>query len=107
MSNVPKLADYLGKPFKCSCGRTHSTGLEGCTVGAGVLTSLVDYVEKYGFKKVYVACDEITYGIAGEKVMNILHDANIDAKAHVFTGGRFIPNEESNRQNSKKVTNVI
>lgn len=79
MSNVPKLADYLGKPFKCSCGRTHSTGLEGCTVGAGVLTSLVDYVEKYGFKKVYVACDEITYGIAGEKVMNILHDANIDA----------------------------
>ena len=95
MSNVPKLADYLGKPFKCSCGRTHSTGLEGCTVGAGVLTSLVDYVEKYGFKKVYVACDEITYGIEGEKVMNILHDANIDAKAHVFTGGRFIPNEES------------
>lgn len=95
MSNVPKLADYLGKPFKCSCGRTHSTGLEGCTVGAGVLTSLVDYVEKYGFKKVYAACDEITYGIAGEKVMNILHDANIDAKAHVFTGGRFIPNEES------------
>lgn len=95
MSNVPKLADYLGKPFKCSCGRTHSTGLEGCTVGAGVLTSLVDYVEKFGFKKVYVACDEITYGIAGEKVMNILHDANIDAKAHVFTGGRFIPNEES------------
>lgn len=95
MSNVPKLADYLGKPFKCSCGRTHYTGLEGCTVGAGVLTSLVDYVEKYGFKKVYVACDEITYGIAGEKVMNILHDANIDAKAHVFTGGRFIPNEES------------
>lgn len=95
MSNVPKSADYLGKPFKCSCGRTHSTGLEGCTVGAGVLTSLVDYVEKYGFKKVYVACDEITYGIAGEKVMNILHDANIDAKAHVFTGGRFIPNEES------------
>lgn len=95
MSNVPKLADYLGKPFKCSCGRTHSTGLEGCTVGAGVLTSLVDYVEKYGFKKVYVSCNEITYGIAGEKVMNILHDANIDAKAHVFTGGRFIPNEES------------
>ena len=95
MSNAPKLADYLGKPFACSCGRTHSTGLEGCTVGAGVLNSLVDYVEKYGFKKVYVACDEITYGIAGEKVMNILHDANIDAKAHVFTGGRFIPNEES------------
>lgn len=95
MSNAPKLADYLGKPFKCSCGHTHSTGLEGCTVGAGVLSSLVDYVEKYGFKKVYVACDEITYGIAGEKVMNILRDANIDAKAHVFTGGRFIPNEES------------
>lgn len=50
---------------------------------------------KIRIQKVYVACDEITYGIAGEKVMNILHDANINAKAHVFTGGRFIPNEES------------
>ncbi len=95
MSNAPKLADYLGKPFECECGHVHTTGLEGCTVGAGVISSLVDYVKKYDFKNVYVACDEITYGIAGEKVMNILLDAGIKAKAHVFTGGRFIPNEKA------------
>lgn len=95
MSNAPKLSDYLGKPFKCECGKVHSTGLEGCTVGPGVLNSLVDYVEKYNFKNVYVACDETTYGIAGEKVMNILKNADIKAKAHVFTGGRFIPDEKS------------
>ena len=95
MSNAPKLSDYLGKPFDCECGHSHSTGLEGCTVGAGALNSLVDYVEKYGFKNVYVACDEITYGIAGEKVMEILKDANVQAKAHVFRDGRFIPDEKS------------
>lgn len=95
MSNAPKLADYLGDPFECECGNAHSTGLEGCTVGAGVLHSLVDYVKKYNFKNVYVACDEITYGIAGEKVMRILQDANIRSKAHVFTGGRFIPDEKA------------
>lgn len=95
MSNAPKLADYLGKPFQCECGHQHQTGLEGCTVGQGVLTSLVDYVNKYDFKNLYVACDEITFGIAGEKVMKILEDANIKAKAHVFTGGRFIPNEKA------------
>lgn len=95
MSNAPKLSDYLGKPFDCGCGHSHSTGLEGCTVGAGALNSLVDYVEKYGFKNVYVACDEITYGIAGEKVMEILKNANVHAKAHVFRDGRFIPDEKS------------
>ena len=95
MSNAPKLSDYLGKPFDCGCGHSHSTGLEGCTVGAGALNSLVDYVEKYGFKNVYVACDEITYGIAGEKVMEILKNDNVHAKAHVFRDGRFIPDEKS------------
>ena len=56
---------------------------------------LVDYVKKYEFKNLYIACDEITYGIAGEKVMQILKDAGIQAKAHVFTGKRFIPDEKA------------
>lgn len=95
MENAPKLADYLGRPFDCSCGRTHSTVLEGVTVGAGAMDSLPDYVAKYNFKNLYIACDEITYGIAGEKVMQILKDAGIKAKAHVFTGKRFIPDEKA------------
>ena len=41
------------------------------------MKALPEYVEKYGFKNLYIACDEITYGIAGEKVMNILKDAGI------------------------------
>lgn len=95
MSKTLKLADYLGKPFDCSCGRTHSTTLEGVTVSAGAMKALPEYVEKYGFKNLYIACDEITYGIAGEKVMNILKDAGIKAKAHVFKGKRFIPDEKA------------
>ena len=95
MANAPKLADYLGKPFACACGKTHSTALEGVTVGPGAMNSLVDYVKKYEFKNLYIACDEITYGIAGEKVMQILKDAGIQAKAHVFTGKRFIPDEKA------------
>ena len=94
-AKAPKLADYLGKPFDCACGRTHSAALEGVTVGPGAMNSLIDYVEKYGFKNLYIACDEITYGIAGEKVMKILEDAGIKAKAHVFRGGRFIPDEKA------------
>ena len=95
MSKTLKLADYLGKPFDCSCGRTHSTTLEGVTVSAGAMKALPEYVEKYGFKNLYIACDEITYGIAGEKVINILKDAGIKAKAHVFKGKRFIPDEKA------------
>ena len=59
------------------------------------MKALPEYVEKYGFKNLYIACDEITYGIAGEKVMNILKDAGIKAKAHVFKGKRFIPDEKA------------
>lgn len=95
MNQTLKLADYLGKTFECSCGRTHSTVLEGVTVGAGAMNTLPDYVEKYHFKNLYLACDEITYGIAGEKVMDILKKAGIKAKVHVFTGGRFIPDEKA------------
>ncbi len=95
MEKTPKLADYLGRPFACSCGRTHSTVLEGVTVSAGAIHSLPDYVAKYSFKNLYIACDEITYDIAGKKVMQILNDAGIKAKAHVFTGKRFIPDEKA------------
>lgn len=95
MANAPKLADYIGKPFQCSCGKTHSTVLEGVTVGSGETNSLVDYIEKYHFKNIYIACDEITYDIAGKKVMEILENVNIKAKAHVFKGKRFIPNEQA------------
>lgn len=95
MNKTLKLADYLGKTFECSCGRVHSTVLEGTTVCAGAMNSLPEYINKYGFKNIYVACDEMTYSIAGEKVMDILKNAGIKAKAHVFTGGRFVPDEKA------------
>lgn len=95
MNKVLKLADYLGKPFDCSCGRRHSTVLEGVTVSEGAMNELPAYIKKYDFKNIYIACDEITYGIAGEKVMEILKKAEIKAKAHVFTGKRFIPDEKA------------
>ena len=94
-NTAPKLADYLGKPFHCACGRTHSTGVEGVSVGPGAIASLVSYVEKYGFKKLYLVCDKITYDIAGKKAMDILEKEGIAAKAHVFTQARFIPDEKA------------
>lgn len=95
MDKTLKLADYLGKPFDCSCGRRHSTVLEGVTVGAGAMNTLPEYVEKYQFHNLYLACDEITYQIAGEKVMEILKNAGVKAKVHVFKGKRFIPDEKA------------
>lgn len=97
MANAPKLQDYLGKPLECACGRTHTTGLDAVSVGPGVTADIVKYANKYGFKNLYICCDSITWGISGEKVMNILADAGIKAKAHVFNpeNGPFIPNEKA------------
>lgn len=92
---APKLADYLGHPFACSCGRTHSTGVEGVSVGPGAIASIVDYMEKYGFKHPVLVCDKITYDIAGKKTAEILEKAGIEAKIHTFTEARFIPDEKA------------
>lgn len=95
MPKTPELSVYLGGPIRCQCGHIHETDLKGCKVGQKALGSIVDYVKHYGFKKLYLACDEITYEIAGKKVMSILEEAKINAKIHIFKGGRFIPNEKA------------
>lgn len=95
MSAAPKLHDYLGKPFACACGKTHATTLEGVTVGAGAIRELPTYIQRYQFQNVYIVCDEITYQIAGERVLHILQEAGVRAKAHVFPGKPFIPDEKA------------
>ncbi len=84
MYNTPhSLNDYLNHTFTCSCGRTHSAPIKFVSVRENALQDLPKTVELLGCKSLYLICDPMTYGIAGEKCMQILKDANI--KASIIT----------------------
>jgi len=89
------LTDYLGQVFECDCGKTHSTKVEAVEIGKDALESLPLYLKKFRLRNAYVACDMVTYEIAGKKVMEILNNANIVAREYIFQGKVFVPDEKA------------
>ena len=74
------LNDYLDQTFECSCGKEHYAALKAVRVGKDALNDLPELVNSLGFKSLYLISDPITYGIAGEKCVNILTAAGIKHK---------------------------
>lgn len=90
-----KLSQYLGHPFDCSCGKRHATLLEAAEIGENALEALPGYLKKYQYQHVYVACDSITYQIAGKRVMDLIESAGVEGKLHIFTQKVFLPDEKT------------
>ena len=74
------LNDYLDTHFECDCGKEHYAALKAVRVGKDALNDLPELVSSLGFKSLYLISDPITYGIAGEKCVNILTAAGIKHK---------------------------
>ena len=71
------LNDYLNRTFTCPCGKTHSAPLKYVSVRKDALSDLPKFVKELGFHSLYLVSDHITYGIAGQKCMDILAQAGI------------------------------
>ena len=74
------LNDYLNRTFTCPCGKTHSAPLKYVSVRKDALSDLPKFVKELGFHSLYLVSDHITYGIAGQKCMDILAQAGIRAE---------------------------
>ena len=74
------LNDYLSKNFTCNCGKTHRAPLKFVSVGKDALQDLPRFVKELGFHSLYLVSDHITYNIAGQRCMEILAEAGIQAK---------------------------
>ena len=74
------LNDYLNRTFTCPCGKTHSAPLKYVSVRKDALSDLPKFVKELGFHSLYLVSDHITYGIAGQKCMDILARAGIRAE---------------------------
>ncbi len=59
--------------LKCNCGKTHRAPLKKYIIESGAVQKTVEILRDYS--KIYLVCDETTYGILGLKVEMILSDA--------------------------------
>lgn len=74
------LNDYLNQTYTCDCGRTHSAPLRAVSIRPRALEDLPKYARRLGFHSLYLVCDSITFQIAGQQCLQILHNAGIAAE---------------------------
>ena len=75
-----KLDAYLDQHFICDCGREHYASLKAVRIGKDALEALPLLAGEMGFQSLYLICDPITYGIAGERCEALLSVAKIRCK---------------------------
>lgn len=83
MYYTPQSVDkYLNTPLECDCGRTHYVPIKAVEIGPGALNTLPGYVLKYGYKRPYIICDEITYRVAAQRCQELLSAEGINVCTH-------------------------
>lgn len=80
---------------KCECGKVHSALIDECVTGKNVICKLPEIIRRYNGKKVFAVADVNTFKATGERVCNILKDANIPCTEYVFADAALEPNEKS------------
>ncbi len=77
------------------CGRKHDSVVSDCFIGKGALVNLPDIVKKYDSVKPYVLCDINTYAAAGERVVSLLRENNIEPVLHIINSLEPSPDEKT------------
>lgn len=86
------MKDYLKNP--CPCGRKHTIAIDEVVIGSGVVNRLPEFVKKYG-KKPFVVADVNTYQAAGERICQLLKEAQIPFGSFVFKDAALEPDEHA------------
>lgn len=78
----------------CPCGKDHRFTAD-VVIGKGVLTQIPAYIRKLGGTKAFVLSDVNTYRAAGERVCEILQQADIAFASYSFPQEALEPDEHS------------
>ena len=89
--SIAELIDPRG--FDCECGKHHAVDIRYIKTGIGVIDCVPEMLEALGAKKPFVLCDQSTWKAAGEKVCNILKEANIPYVLHILPVDKPAPDE--------------
>jgi glycerol-1-phosphate dehydrogenase [NAD(P)+] len=78
------IQDYLGREFQCECRKKHMAEIDEVVVEKNALNKLPALIKKYGYTRVFIVADLNTYNAAGQKVEEVLSQAQVPYKKHVF-----------------------
>lgn len=88
--------DFLGKDFRCICGRVHNVTIERIIIGNGANKKIPQLLRDFNYKKVYLMADSNTYAAAGEDVEKLLQEAGFACKKLVYVReGELVPDERA------------
>ena len=79
------LRDYLATPLTCSCGRTHYAPLRDVAIEPNAVEQLPRILRDLGKSHPYLICDAVTRQIAGDRCLDILERAGIQASLRQLT----------------------
>lgn len=79
----------------CLCGKPHINPIDEIIIGKGVVENVVRIMDKYEAKKAFVLSDKNTYKAAGERVCDILKNANKDFLSFTLNSDMPEPDEHS------------
>lgn len=72
-----------GYSYMCDCGKKHSVDINRIEIGKGILNVLPDVLKEFKNTTILVVCDNNTFKIAGQKVVEILKQADFKTKTHI------------------------
>ena len=90
--SIKELEKY--KDYNCACGRIHTLSSKIVT-GENILKDIPSLCDEYSSKNIYVICDKNTFKAAGEKVINILKEADKSVSFYMYTEEKVVPDETS------------
>lgn len=91
-----QIGEFLGRQFSCGCGKTHFMDMDSVIVAKGAISGIVETVRRYGARAPLVIADENTYAAAGRQVAELLFEAGIAHRVHVFPGApALVPDERT------------
>jgi len=90
-------AELAGVSFGCSCGKTHSVGIQTVTVSKGVAAQVAFFADEHrGGKPVLLVSDDHTYLAQGEAVAWALKARGVETLSWCYqTTGRLVPDEKA------------
>ena len=88
-----KIADYLSGISDCPCGKDHRIDINTIEVASGSLTKIADLIRQDGFTKPFIIADCNTHKVAGERLLELLAEAEINFSSYVFADQELIPDE--------------
>lgn len=88
------IEQYISKKIDCACGRPHRSRVEVIEIKKDVIEhEMIAFLEKGGYKRLTVVCDNNTYRVAAKRACEVLDRSKISYRLHQFAEDVVLPNE--------------